>query len=69
MIVLMTTSILLQLPFVFGKTYTAMPDRPTGTQIGISPTLIGLTQSVLINVIVYPGPSGPTYEGQRLFHH
>jgi outer membrane protein assembly factor BamB len=66
MLVLMTTSILMQLPFVFGKTYTVMPDRPTGTEVGISPTLIGLTQSVLINVIVYPGPSGPTYEGQTL---
>ena len=43
-----------------------MPDRDTVTTVGVSPTLIGLNQELLINVLVYPGPVGPTYEGQSL---
>ena len=65
-IFLMMTSIFMASEYVFAKTYTAMPDRNTGIRVGVSPTLIGIDQSVLINVFVYPGPSGPTYEGQSL---
>src|SRR4030067_2261280 len=50
----------------FAKTYTAMPDRDTWTEVGVSPKLIGLGQSVLINILTYPGPSGPTYYAQDL---
>ncbi len=42
------------------KTYTAMPDRDTGTVVGASPKLIGLGQEVIINIMTYPAPSGPT---------
>ena len=48
------------------KTYTAMPDRETGTVVGASPTLIGLGQTVLINIMTYPAPSGPTYFAQDM---
>jgi len=47
-------------------TNTAMPDRDTGTVVGVSPTLVGLTQEVLINIMTYPAPSGPTYYAQSL---
>ena len=47
-------------------TNTAMPDRDTGTVVGVSPTLVGLTQDVLINIMTYPAPSGPTYYAQSL---
>jgi outer membrane protein assembly factor BamB len=53
------------LPLVSAQ-YTKMPDRDTVTTVGVTPTLIGLGQEVIINVITYPGPSGPTYEGQSL---
>ena len=56
-------SILVILPTVSAQ-YTKMPDRDTFTSVGVSPSLIGLGQDVLINIMVYPGPSGPTYEGQ-----
>ena len=46
--------------------YTKMPDRPTATEVAASPTLIGLGQEVLINIMTYPAPSGPTYEAQSL---
>lgn len=46
--------------------YTKMPDRPTYTEVGISPTLIGLDQEAVINIMTYPGPSGPTYDAQSL---
>lgn len=46
--------------------YTKMPDRPTATEVAASPTLIGLGQEVLINIMTYPAPSGPTYEAQTL---
>jgi len=43
-----------------------MPDRDTFTSVGITPSLIGLGQEVMINVMVYPGPEGPTYEAQTI---
>ena len=46
--------------------YTAMPDRDTETNIGVTPTLIGLGQQVVMDVLVWPAPSGPTYYGQDL---
>ena len=46
--------------------YTQMPDRNTYTEVGISPKTIGLGQEALINIMTYPGPSGPTYEAQSL---
>ena len=50
----------------FAKTYTAMPDRPTTTAVGISPTLIGINQQVLVQVLTEPAPTGPTYFAQNL---
>jgi outer membrane protein assembly factor BamB len=49
----------------FGQ-YTKMPDRNTYTEVGVSPKTIGLGQEATINIITYPGPSGPTYEAQSL---
>jgi outer membrane protein assembly factor BamB len=46
--------------------YTKMPDRDTKTEVAASPTLIGLGQQVLINIMTYPAPNGPTYEAQSL---
>jgi hypothetical protein len=43
-----------------------MPARRTMTAVAASPTLIGLTQKVLINILTYPAPSGPTYYAQNL---
>jgi outer membrane protein assembly factor BamB len=55
------------MPGVFAQTaYTKMPDRTTHTEVGVSPTLIGLGQEVLINIMTYPAPNGPTYEAQSL---
>jgi hypothetical protein len=48
------------------KTYTVMPDRETGTVVGASPQLTGLGQDVLINIMTYPAPSGPTYFAQDM---
>jgi outer membrane protein assembly factor BamB len=49
----------------FGE-YTKMPDRDTYTEVGVSPKIVGLGQDALINIMTYPGPSGPTYEAQSL---
>ena len=54
------------LPAFAQKTYTAVPDRETGTVIGVSPKLVGLGQKALVNIMVYPAPSGPTYYAQDL---
>ena len=54
------------IPIAISKTYTAMPDRDTGTIVGVSPTLIGLDQEVIINIMTYPAPSGPTYFAQDM---
>jgi outer membrane protein assembly factor BamB len=63
--VLAISVILAALPSVLAE-YTKMPDRPTATEVAASPTLIGLGQEVLINIMTYPAPSGPTYEAQSL---
>jgi len=44
--------------------YTAVPDRDTATAVGISPTLVGKGQQVIINIMTYPAPAGPTYYAQ-----
>jgi outer membrane protein assembly factor BamB len=51
----------------FGQ-YTKMPDRDTYTEVGVSPKIVGLGQEATINIMTYPGPSGPTYEAQSLVH-
>jgi outer membrane protein assembly factor BamB len=65
LLMLSMTVSMFALPLSFAQ-YTAMPDRKTDTTVGVSPTLIGLGQEVLVNVFVYPAPSGPTYNGQYL---
>ena len=54
------------LPAFAQKTYTAVPDRETGTFVAASPRLIGLDQKVLINILTYPAPSGPTLHAQDM---
>ncbi len=41
--------------------YTAMPDRPTFTTVAVSPTLVGLNQQILVDIIINPAPNNPTY--------
>ena len=70
-IVLLTISgVITILPTVFAATtlpgYTAMPDRDTQTEVGLSPNFVGVGQEVTVNIITYPAPSGPTYEAQSL---
>jgi outer membrane protein assembly factor BamB len=48
------------------KTYTAMPPRPTTTAVGVSPTLIGVNQQMLITIMVEPAPTEPTWYAQDL---
>jgi len=71
MILTLTSIMLTAMPTAFASYtklpgYTPMPDRDTQTEVAVSPTLVGLGQQVLINIIIYPGPSGPTYEAQYL---
>ena len=67
---LIMSGLLLAFPSVSAQTslpgYTAMPDRNTDTFAGASPILVGMGQQVVINAIVYPAPSGPTYEAYSL---
>ena len=69
-ILLLISGILMSFSFAFAQTtlpgYTAMPDRTTQTEVAVSPNLVGLGQEVLVNIMVYPAPSGPTYEAQSL---
>jgi len=44
--------------------YTPFQNRPTGTFVGASPSVVGPTQQVLINILVFPAPSGPTWYAQ-----
>src|SRR4030067_650253 len=60
-IALLTLSAVVAILPAFAKTYTAVPDRETMTDVGTSPKLIGLGQEITINIITYPAPSGPTY--------
>jgi hypothetical protein len=62
---MLTTSCIVTLT-VSAADYIKMPDRATKTEVGVSPTLIGLGQEVLINIMTYPAPNGPTYEAQSL---
>ena len=64
-IILMTTTIILSTVPAYAQ-YTKMPDRDTQTEVAASPTLVGMGQSVIINIMTYPGPNGPTYEAQSL---
>jgi hypothetical protein len=65
-ILLLAASALLSImPESFAQ-YTKMPDRDTATEVAASPTLMGLGQEVLINIMTYPAPNGPTYEAQSL---
>jgi hypothetical protein len=64
--IILLLSMPLSLIMVSGKTYTAMPDRATGTYVTASPQLLGLGQEVLLNIIVYPAPNGPTYYAQSM---
>jgi outer membrane protein assembly factor BamB len=67
LMILLTTSCVMTLDSaVSAADYIKMPDRDTKTEVGVSPTLIGLGQEVLINIMTYPGPNGPTYEAQSL---
>jgi hypothetical protein len=45
---------------------TTMPARQTFTAVAASPSLVGLNQQVLINILTYPAPAGPTYYAQNL---
>jgi len=62
---LMLSSVSLIVPTTLAQTtlpgYTAMPDRPTFTTVGVAPTLVGLGQEVLIDIIINPAPNNPTY--------
>ena len=66
-IALLTLSAVVAILPAFAKTYTAVPDRETMTDVGTSPKLIGLGQEITINIITYPAPSGPTYYAQGGF--
>ncbi len=61
---LMATSTVLLIQQTALAQYTAMPNRETFTSVGVTPSLVGLGQEVMINIMVYPGPEGPTYEAQ-----
>ena len=67
---LMISAMATVLPAVFAQTtlpgYTAMPDRPTQTEVAASPDYVGVGQPVTINIMTYPAPSGPTHEAQSL---
>jgi outer membrane protein assembly factor BamB len=63
--VLLLTIPTLILPMASAQ-YTKMPDRDTYIAVGVSPQVIGIDQEVLINIFIYPGPTGATYEGQSL---
>ena len=65
LILLLSVSAMITImPAALAKTYTAVPDRDTGTVVGISPTHVGKGQQVIINIITYPAPAGPTYYAQ-----
>lgn len=66
-ILLLTFSAMIAIiPAAFADDYIKMPDRKTMTEVAASPTLIGLGQEVLINIMTYPAPNGLTYEAQSL---
>lgn len=61
-LMLAISMVIIIVPMAFA--YTAVPDRETGTVVGVTPKLVGLGQQVLINIMTYPAPSGPTYYAQ-----
>ena len=61
-LVLSTSSMLSIIPSV--SAYTSVPDRETGTTVGISPTHVGKGQQVIIQILTYPAPAGPTNYAQ-----
>jgi outer membrane protein assembly factor BamB len=65
-LLLSVSTIIALIPGTFAVDYTKMPDRATATEVAASPTLVGLGQNVLINIMTYPAPNGPTYEAQSL---
>ena len=65
-ITLFALSIILPSALAGLPTNYTYPSRPTSTVVGISPTLVGLGQQVLINIFTYPAPTGPTYYAQNL---
>lgn len=65
-VVLLAASSVMTFDLTAAADYIIMPDRPTITAVGVSPPLIGLGQTVLINIMTYPAPNGPTYEAQSL---
>jgi outer membrane protein assembly factor BamB len=68
--ILLFSSTIMLLPSTIAQTtmsgYTAMPDRETQTEVATSPDLVGIGQPIVINIMTYPAPSGPTYEAQSL---
>jgi len=61
LILLLAASIAI-IPAAFA--YTAVPDRDTMTVVGVSPALLGKGQKVVINIMTYPAPAGPTFYAQ-----
>lgn len=69
-LILAFSGIMTTLPTIFAQTtlpgYTPMPDRDTWTEVGLSPNYCGVGQEITVNIMTYPGPSGPTYDAQNL---
>src|SRR4030067_2497427 len=65
MLLLAVSAVIAILPAALAQ-YTKMPTRRSSDLVGVSPTLVGMGQSVLINIMTYNGPNGPTYEAQSL---
>jgi outer membrane protein assembly factor BamB len=63
--ILLISAVAMIMPPAFGQ-YTQMPDRATQTEVAVSPTLVGVGQPIIVNIMTYPGPNGPTYEAQSL---
>ncbi len=63
--ILLISSVAMIMPAALGQ-YTQMPDRATQTEVAVSPTRVGVGQPVIVNIMTYPGPNGPTYEAQSL---
>jgi len=65
---LLISSLFIVLQTVFAATtlpgYTAVPDRDTSTVVGVSPTHLGRGQQVIIYIMTYPAPAGPTFYAQ-----
>jgi hypothetical protein len=51
-ILLISTAAMI-MPPTLGQ-YTQMPDRATQTEVAVSPTLVGVGQPVIVNIMTYP---------------